>query len=216
MVVGAGHRHHLRDPELTKSAIRDGGEFGRVPDGADRDDRALTLHQPRHRGHRADAPGIRQHDRGAAELVRRQLPGAGFCDQRFVLIAEGDKVQPIRVVDHGGEQSAAAVLPLHIDGETQVYPAGYASRRSFDSIKGHRHRWDVLHGLDDREGDQVRVGELLWPPGFLDRLVQLPASLIEHIDPDGSKTRRRRYFAAFLHVLDQRGSRTAQRDRAGR
>src|SRR5207248_9425725 len=58
---------------------------------SDLDDRALTLHQPRHRGHRADAPGIRQHDRGAAELVRRQLPGAGFCDQRFVLIAEGDK-----------------------------------------------------------------------------------------------------------------------------
>ena len=215
MIVGTRHRHHFRDTELAQSTVSDGAELGRVPDGAGRDNRALTLHQPRHGGDRADAAWIGEHDGGAAQLVRRQLAGAGLCDQRLVLIAEGDEVEPVRVVDHGDEQGAAAVLPLHIDREAQVHPAGNASRRTFDPIKRNGHRRHVLHCPDDGEGDQVGVGDFLRAPGLLDRLVQLPPSLIEQIDSDGAKTRRRRDLATLLHVLDERGSGAPQRDRAG-
>ena len=54
----------------------DQGEFRRVIDRADRDDRALAGHQPRHRGGRPERPRVRERDRGPLEVGDLDLSGS--------------------------------------------------------------------------------------------------------------------------------------------
>ena len=182
MVVGAGHRHHLGYAELAQPAFRDGGELRWISDRTGGDDRALTLHQPGHRRHGPDAARIGEHDGGATQVIGGQLSRAGFRDQRFVLIAERRKIQPVRIANHRHQQHPAAVLPLHVDRQPQVDAAGHPSGRAVDPLECHRHRGNVLHRAHDRKSDQVRVRNLLRPPRGLDRLVELPPSLVENVD----------------------------------
>ena len=139
MVVGAGHRHDLRDAQLPQATVGDRRELGRVADRARRDDAALPLHQSGNRRNRSNATRVGQHDRGASELVGNQLAGARLRDQSFVLIAKSAKVQPIGVADDGDDQHPAAVLPLNVDGQPQVHASRDSGRRAVDPIKGHGH-----------------------------------------------------------------------------
>ena len=51
-------------------------ELGRVVDGADADDHALTGHQPRHALDRADRARVGERDVGALEVVDGELVAA--------------------------------------------------------------------------------------------------------------------------------------------
>ena len=215
MVVGAGHRHHLGYAELAQPAFRDGGELRWISDRTGGDDRALTLHQPGHRRHGPDATRIGEHDGGATQVIGGQLSRAGFRDQRFVLIAERRKIQPVRIANHRHQQHPAAVLPLHVDRQPQVDAAGHPSGRAVDPLECHRHRRNVLHRVHDRKSDQVRVRNLLRPPRGLDRLIELPPSLVEQVDPHRAKAGRGGHLTALLHVLDQGRGGAPQRDRSG-
>src|SRR5439155_22725171 len=82
-----------------------------------------------------------------------------------------------------------------------------------EAIKGRRHRRHILHRARNREGDQVRVRNLLGTPRGLDTLRELAPSLVEHVDPHRAEARCRRDLEALLQVLAQRGSRPPQRNR---
>ena len=64
------------------------GERRRVLHRADADDRALALHQPRHRVHGADAARVGQRDRGAGVVVHGQLVAPGPPDDVLVRLPE--------------------------------------------------------------------------------------------------------------------------------
>ena len=207
VVVGARHRHHFGDAQLAQPAFRDGGELWRVTDGAGGHDGPLALHQPWDRRHRADAAGIGEHDGGAGEIVGDQLASAGFRHQRLVLIAERGEVQPVGVANHRHQQHAATILALHVNRQPQVNAACDPGGGAVDPFECHRHRRHVLHGMHDGEGDQMGVGNLFRPARRLDRLIELPAPLVQKVDPHAAKAGGGRYLTAFLHVLDQRGRR---------
>src|SRR5207253_1323054 len=63
-----------------------------------------------------------------------------------------------------------------------------------------------------REGDQVRVGDLLRAPCRLHALRELAPTLIENVHAHRAEARCRWDLETFLHVLDQRRSRSSQRD----
>ncbi len=96
VVVGARDCHHLGGADLA--------------DRARGDDRALALHQARHRGDRAESAGVRERDGGAGEIVGEELVGARSCHEPLVRRAELREVHRLGVLDHGDDEGAAAVL----------------------------------------------------------------------------------------------------------
>ena len=120
VVVGRGQRHHLRDaerPQPLRGRVR---PLGRVGDRAGGDDRALALHQPRHRGDGADPAGVGERDVRALEVVRGQLVLAGLVDQVLVVGVEGGEVEAVGALDRGHHQAVRAVLALDVDGDAEV------------------------------------------------------------------------------------------------
>ena len=67
--------------------------LGRVGDRAGGDDRALALHQARHRGDGADPAGVGQRDVGALEVVGGELALARLGDQLLVVGVEAGEVE---------------------------------------------------------------------------------------------------------------------------
>ena len=76
MVVGRGQRHDLADREPGQRLGRGALVLGRVVHRADADDRALALHQARHRVDGADRARVGEADRGAGEVVGGELVAA--------------------------------------------------------------------------------------------------------------------------------------------
>ena len=85
VVVGRGHRHHLRDPELLDPVGGGVRPLGRVGDRAGGDDRPLAGHQPRHRGDRPEPARVGERDVGALEVVGGELVLARLGDQVLVV-----------------------------------------------------------------------------------------------------------------------------------
>ena len=198
MVVGRGHRHHLRDAERPDLFGVGLGPLGRVGDRAGRDDRALTLHQPRDRGHRSDPARVGQGEVGAGEVVGGQLVVAGPRDQILVGRVEAGEVEPVGPLDRWHDQGPRAVVAFEVDRETEVQPAvvdhlGLA----VGELEVAGHHGPVANRLDDRPGDQVGEGELHAPVGE-GRVQGLPAG-IEPVHRDRPEGGGGRDFAAFVH-----------------
>ena len=124
--------------ELAEPLFRHRGELGRIADGADRDDAALTGHEPRHRGDRAEAARVGERHGRAGEVVGHEAVGARLLDQRLVGRVERGEVHRVGALDHRHDEAAAAVLPLHVHREARARcpraPPGRACRPGSTSV----------------------------------------------------------------------------------
>ena len=77
VIVGRGERERLRHRVADEGLLGGALPLGGVFHGADADDAALALHEPRHGVLRAERARIRQADRGAGEIVYGQGSCAG-------------------------------------------------------------------------------------------------------------------------------------------
>ena len=79
VVVRRRQRHDLADRVAGDRVLGRALPAGRVLHRADADDRALALHQPRHRVVGADPAGVGQRDRGALEVLDGRACRRGPC-----------------------------------------------------------------------------------------------------------------------------------------
>ena len=79
VVVGRGQRHDLADRVAGQRLLGGALVLRRVVHRADADDRALALHQPRHRVVGADRARVGEADRGALEVGRPRACCRGPC-----------------------------------------------------------------------------------------------------------------------------------------
>jgi hypothetical protein len=216
MVVRRRHRHHL----LGADRGADRAEAGRVPDRAGGDDRPLALHQPRHRGDRADAARVGERDVRALQIVRRELVVAGAGDQ---VVERGEEVrerEPAGVADHRHHQRPPAVLALDVDCDAEVDLPGIEHvRLAVDLLERASHHRHLLgRRASDRVGDQVSEGDALAG------LLELLAAGVERRDRQRAERGRGRHRARLVHVarehraraLDQRRLRLGRGGRAVR
>ena len=84
VVVGRGQGDQLADAQCSDPLFAGSLELGRVFHGADADDRALAVHQPRHRVHGADSSRVRQRNRDPGEVLSGEFAVAGPTDDVFV------------------------------------------------------------------------------------------------------------------------------------
>ena len=140
---------------------RDDSRAGDFANGAGRNDRALALHQARHRGDRAQCSGIGQLHRATRKVIGHQVVGPRLLDQRLVGGVEGSEIHRFGVLDHRHDQRPAAVLLLDVHREPKAHPAGiHAVRFAVDFLEVVRHHREALGGLDDPVPDQVGEGDL--------------------------------------------------------
>ena len=158
------------------------------------------------------AAGVRQRDVRAGELVGRQRVVAGAGDE---LGERGDEVgeaQAAGVADDRHHQRVRAVALLDVDGDAEVDGAVVDARGlavELGEVVGHdRHL--VGRRARDREGDEVREGELV--AGGL----ELVAARGEVRDGHRPERGRGRDLARLVHVAGEHGGAAAQRgSRAG-
>ena len=120
VVVGAREREDLADGVAVERLQAGAVPLGGVLERADADDRALALHQARHRVHGADGAGVGQRDRGALEVLDGQLAAAGLLDHLLVGGPEVGEVHRLGGLDRGHEQLAGAVGLGEVDGQAEV------------------------------------------------------------------------------------------------
>ena len=160
VVVGAGDRDDLADPERAEVGPVGALELGRVVDRADADDHALAGHQPGDALDGADRARVGQRDGGALEVVDGELVRLDLADQLLVGAEEAGEVERVGVADDRHDERAAAVGLLDVDGEAHVDrvvldEAGLAVGAGDERVA---HRRD---GIGDRPHDGVadEVGE---------------------------------------------------------
>ncbi len=216
VVVRAGDRHDLADPELPEPLLAHRGELGRIADRADGDDAPLSRHEPRHAGDGAESAGVGERHGGTGEVVRHQTIGAGLLDQRLVCGVERGEIQGLGALDHRHHEPAAPVLPLDIHRQAQRDPLGLdPERRAVLSGERMAHHGMALGRLDERVGDEVGEGDFLPAAGGLEGGVDPPPPLFEGGDRHYPEGGGRRHRQALLHVgqelgggaLDRRGAR---------
>src|SRR5207247_7627779 len=139
-LVGARERHDLRGADLA--------------DRTGRDDRALTLHEARHRRESAESAAVGERDGRAGEVVGEQLVGASLLDQGLVGRAELREIHPFGVLDHRDDERAAAVLLLDVHGETEMHRLRVeAVRLALDVLEGVGHYREAARRLYEGVAD---------------------------------------------------------------
>ena len=93
VVVGRGHRHHLRDAERLDLVGRRVLPLDRIGDRPGGDDRPLAGHQPRDGCDGPEAAWIGQRDVGALEVVGGELVLPRLGDQVLVVAVEAGEVE---------------------------------------------------------------------------------------------------------------------------
>ncbi len=206
VVVGARDGHDLADAELLEALFGHGGELDRIADRADRDDAALTGHQPRHRGYRAEPAGVGERHRGAREVVGHEAVAARLLDQGLVGGVERGEIHRLRALDDGDDQPAAAILPLYVHRESERDALGlHPVRHPLVRGEGVSHDGVFLGRLNQRERDEVGEGDFVLAPGGLERAVDPPPPLFQCRDRHHPEGGGRRYSEALLHVGDELG-----------
>ena len=159
VVVGRGHRHDLRPrPARCRRSGLGLRQAGRVADRAGGDDRALARHQPRHRGHRADAARVGERDvarpcrRRARACCRARRPPA-----RRSAATKSAKSSVAGVADHRAPPASACrpCAPRPRPGRGSRRRASTRCGLPSDLGEGVGHHRHVARGLHDRPRDQV-------------------------------------------------------------
>ncbi len=120
VVVGRGEGHDLADRVARERLLGRALVLRRVVHRADAEDRALALHQPRHRVVGADRARVGEADRGALEVGDRELVVAGLADEVLVGGPEAGEVHRLGGLDRGHQQLAGAVGLGQVDREAEV------------------------------------------------------------------------------------------------
>ncbi len=121
VIVGAGQRHDLLDPELAQRRIARVLQARRQRDRPGGDDRALAGHEPRYRRDRSDSARIGERETRAAQFVGDEFVLARFGDQLFVRGAELREVERVGPLDDRHDQKARTVFALRVDGQPEVH-----------------------------------------------------------------------------------------------
>ena len=209
VVIGRGHRHHLRDAKRLDPLGGGVRPLGRVGDRARGDDRALPRHQPWDRGDRPDPARVGQRDVGALEVIGGEGVLARLGDQVLVVAVEGGEVELLGALDRRHHEAARAVLALDIDGDAEVDRAALDRERLVVAdLEGADHHGPLLRCLDDRPGDQMSEGDL--HPALLQHSVQRLALGVEGVDRDRPERGGGRDLAALVHRLCEHRRRAAQ------
>ncbi|CAB4880249.1 unannotated protein [freshwater metagenome] len=213
VVVRARDRDNLRHAELHERAHVCALELGRVVDGSDADDDALTGHQARNRLNGADGARVGEADRCASEVGHRQLVRLGLADERVVGIEELDETQGLRVTQHGHHECARSVALVHIHGEAHVDRRAPDEQRLAVGALGEP-VVHVGHGISDgaHDGKRNDVGEA--DLAHTDpRAVRVDALAVDLEEPrrDIPEARRRGNLEAPRHVCGDGGRRATDR-----
>ena len=191
----------LNDPMVVRAGDGDDFRGGDFANRSRRDDRALALHQARHRGDRAECAGIGQLNRAAGKVVRHQAVGARLVDQRLVGGVEGREIHCPGVLDHRHDQCPGAVLLLDVHREPQADRGRiHAVRLAVDFLEVVRHHREALGGLDDPVPNQVGEGNLLAARRELG--VERLAARVEGGGGDVAERSRGRHRQRSGHVLN--------------
>ncbi len=161
VVVGAGERDRLADPEGRERLLAGPLELGGVLQGTGADDRALPAHQAGHRVHGADAARVGQRDRGALEVRGGELVRACAADQILVggqVLGEAHRVSAL---DARHEQGPGAVGLGDVDRDAEVHVRG-GDRRGLAVDLGVEDvlARELLERLHDRPADEVSEADL--------------------------------------------------------
>ncbi len=213
VVVGGRDRHDLRHTQVGERPFVGGLILGREVDRADPDDDALAGHEPRHRLHGADRPGVRQRDRGPLEVVEGQLVRAHLADEVLVRGDELGERHLLGGLHDGHHEGAAAVGLLDVDGDPQVQVlVADDSRLAVDAFEvGRVHdpclvRDRAHHGIPDEVGEAhlpaPRAGQVAVDDAAVD---------LEQLRRHDPEARRRGDTEAGFHVRDDHGARAADR-----
>ena len=196
VIVGRGHRHDL----LRADRLSDPLKSHRVGDRPGRDDRALTRHQPRDGGDRAEPPGVGEAQVPPGQVIGRQCVRPRLLDQLVVGVEELGEALATGIANHGHHQRPGAVLALDVDREPEVGRSVVDPLRLAVHLRvvvGH-HRHLLGRDAGDRVGDQMREGDAV-------------AGRLELIAPLGQRGHGERPErgrggdrAALVHVADQR------------
>jgi hypothetical protein len=198
VVVRRGDGHHPR----TRITDRAGGHDG-----------ALARHQPRDGSGRAQRSRVSERDGGADVVVRREAVRAGLLDELLVPRVELGEVHAVGSLDDRHHQEAAAIGPLHVDGQAQVDAAGIDPVRSaigLEEVMGHGRL--LRRRPHDGPADEVGEADLLGG----DLRVQRAAPLLEGGDRHVAERRGGGYGQRRCHVPRQARRRPLDRRRAGR
>uniref|UniRef100_A0A6J7P5N2 Unannotated protein n=1 Tax=freshwater metagenome TaxID=449393 RepID=A0A6J7P5N2_9ZZZZ len=213
VVIRARDSDDLRHAELHERAHVCALELGRVVDGSDTDDDALTGHQARNRLNGADGSRVGEADGCASKVGHRQLVRLGLADQRVVGIEELDEAQGLRVSQHGHHECARPITLVHVDSESHVDRRAPDEQRLAVGALG-KPVVHVGHGISDGADDGKRndVGEadLAQTDARAVRVNALTVHL-EQARRDVAETRRRRDLEAPRHVCGNGGRRAADR-----
>ena len=210
VIVGAGDRHHLADTDHRAGLLGGAPVFGRVVDGARRDNRALARHQPRSGGHGPHRARIGQGKGGSLKVGGCEFGRARAAHQ----VVEGRevflKVEVSGVLDIRHHQAAGAVpsRDIHRDSQVDVL-VNHAERLSVLLVIGVVEGRNVFEGFDQRPPDDVGVGDFAAPyqPAML---IDDPPVLIHHFDGDGALRGRERNGERGRHILRNAPRRAAQ------
>ncbi len=215
VVVRRGHRHDLRDAQVGEGLVGGPGELGGHLHGADADDEALALHQPRDGVDGADAARVGQRQRRPGVVLHRELVAPRLADQVLVGVPELAEVHRLAVLDRGHDQGPRAVGLGEVDRQAQVDVLGGDDLRpAVRDLVGGVHARVGLDGLDQRVADQVREGDL---PALaaLEVVVDDHAVVEQQLRRNGAHGGRRRDLQRRLHVLGDLGRHAFQGFRHG-
>ena len=167
---------------------------GSLDEGVGAEDRRLRLVDDRRSVEGPEAPGIRDRERAALDVVGQQLLRPCALGEILDRARGAGEVQVLRVSDHGDDQ-ALAFLERDRDPDVDVGTRddGETSDLAVDPRV-------VLEGLDRRPGDEREVREVDALAGQLRLELLAQRDDARHVDLDGARHVRGRVDGA-AHVL---------------
>ena len=216
VVVGRGQREDLADAEARERQRIGRLEAARPPERTDPDDRALAGHQPRDRLAGPERAGVRERDRGTAQVAERRRAGVDAPDQVLVGEQERAEVEGVGVAHDRHHERPRAVRPLDVDREAEAdVLVAHDAGGALVVDRGHERRVQrghLLEAAEHGEGDDVREGDLR-PARAGEVLVHDRPVDLEQPGRHGAHAGRGRHLEAGGHVRRDRQRRAAQRDR---
>ena len=212
VIVGGGQRDRLADRQPDEGLLGRALVGGRVLHGTDADDASLAGHQPRHRVLGADRARVGQADRGAGEVLDRELAAAGLADHVLIRHPELAEVHGLGGLDAGHEQLPGAVALAHVDGQAEVDVLGLDQNR-LAVLLGER----VVHLRGPGQRPHHRVADEV---GERHLAAASPAEVVvdhypvvdQQLGRDGAHAGRGRHGEAGGHVRRGAGRGSAQPD----
>ena len=216
VVVGRGEREGLRHGVADEGFLGSALPLSGVLHGADADDAALALHEPRHGVLGAERAGIRQADRGAGEIIDGECSRAGTAYDVLVCGPESREVQCLGGLDVGHEELTRSVVLDEVDGDAEidVLTAGHSGLAVGlgERVVHRRNRGDGAHKC---VADEVSEGHLAAATAC-EVVVDDNTVVHEQFRGHSAHARSRGHRERCLHVADDASGGSAQRHDVGR